>query len=75
MVMKLEKVLKFKGIGNRKLEEVFHLSPIPDSRFPMPLTVLSTHSFTVRVRISGLTVCSKPFIQNIVSGYSPGVAK
>ncbi|MCL2305920.1 MAG: hypothetical protein FWC43_11305 [Planctomycetaceae bacterium] len=59
--MKPEKVLKFKGIGHResgignresgignwKLEEVFHLSPMPDARFPMPLTVLSHHLFTV----------------------------
>jgi len=54
MILKPEKVLKFKGIGRReseignwKLEEVFHLSPIPDARFPMPLTVLSHHLFTV----------------------------
>ncbi|MCL2304093.1 MAG: hypothetical protein FWC43_01975 [Planctomycetaceae bacterium] len=59
--MKPEKVLKFKGIGNReseignrKLEEVFHsslityhLSLITDARCPMPLTVLSYHLFTV----------------------------
>jgi len=28
--MKLEKVLKFKGIGHRASEDVFHLSSMPD---------------------------------------------
>ncbi|MCL2305700.1 MAG: hypothetical protein FWC43_10180 [Planctomycetaceae bacterium] len=45
--MKLEKVLKFKGIGNRESEDVFHLSSMPDARCPMPSIVLSSHLFTV----------------------------
>ncbi|MCL2304556.1 MAG: hypothetical protein FWC43_04365 [Planctomycetaceae bacterium] len=52
--MKPKKVLKFKGIGHREsgIGGSFSLitysrCPIPDARFPMPLTVLSYHLFTV----------------------------
>ncbi|MCL2305730.1 MAG: hypothetical protein FWC43_10340 [Planctomycetaceae bacterium] len=53
--MKRKKVLKFKGIGNRESGIgnwrkffTYRRFPIPDSRFPMPLTVLSYHLFTSR---------------------------
>ncbi|MCL2304294.1 MAG: hypothetical protein FWC43_03020 [Planctomycetaceae bacterium] len=45
--MKLEKVLKFKGIGHRESGIGGSFSLITYSRCPMPSTVLSTRSFTV----------------------------
>ncbi len=51
--MKLGKVLKFKGIGNWKLEKVFHLSP------------QSVDKFTI---FTDFTVTSLRFIPAFIGG-------